>query len=118
MTLVLQAEMQTLASTVSDQALQVAQMREEAAQQMSKAQQIADDGSRAMEAAARRGQLPAQRNDGQSAYAPTRRTRLLDRHNDFTHFAQFFCKRWSRYHYRISNSIGNIELRRSFRNLL
>ena len=53
MTLVLQAEMQTLASTVSDQALQVAQMREEAAQQMSKAQQIADDGSRAMEAAAR-----------------------------------------------------------------
>ena len=67
---------------------------------------------------ARRGQLPAQRNDGQSAYAPTRRTRLLDRHNDFTHFAQFFCNRWSRYHYRISNSIGNIELRRSFRNLL
>jgi myosin heavy subunit len=48
-----QVEMQALASTVSDQALQVAQMREEAAQQMSRAQQIADDGSRAMEAAAK-----------------------------------------------------------------
>ena len=45
--------MQALASTVSDQALQVAQLREEAAQQMSRAQQIADDGSRAMQAAAR-----------------------------------------------------------------